>query len=147
MTLTKIEEICARYIGGRDVDWKELAEILHAAWERELDDLKEIAARWMAEGVTQKDRADAAEARVKELERQIAQVARFGGPLAMANSRLAALRLLLKEAWGFPDYPSPGEGMVSDADDALEQEEWRKRYGILSEKITVALAADEEGKG
>ena len=63
MTLTKIEEICARYIGGRDVDWKELAEILHAAWERELDDLKEIAARWMAEGVTQKDRADAAEAR------------------------------------------------------------------------------------
>ena len=83
----------------------------------------------------------------------LAQFASVTGTAAIAQGmreergRVTELRELLKEAWHFPDFPSPGEGMVSDADDALEQEEWRKRYGILSEKITVALAADEEGKG
>lgn len=107
---------------------------------------------------------DAAEARVKELEQanhnlrmeneQVyqasAEIQTVIGQIEDENTsleaRLAALRELLQEAWEFPDFPSPGEGLVSDANDAAKQEDWLRQHSTLNMRIRAALAADEEGK-
>ena len=48
-------------------------------------------------------------------------------------------KALLKEAWQFPDFPSPGEGMVSEAFDIERHNRWLQEWHELNEKIQKAL--------
>ena len=127
----------------RELQERYVSFALHAAWDRELDDLKEIAARWMTEGVTQKERADAAEARVGGLELDIEAWAKTARTVELhllsANARLAALtedgkryRDALNEiaCWG------EGPQVSGKFDEPASAQTAR-----------AALAADEEGKG
>lgn len=51
---------------------------------------------------------------------------------------------LLKERHDFPDYPGPEEGLVSTEDDHAEQDEWRKEYDALDDRIRRALSLTEK---
>lgn len=61
--------------------------------------------------------------------------------LAKAETLLA----LLKEAHEFPDYPSPGEGMDSDAEDWAAQESWRQAWDELDKRVKDALTGAAHG--
>lgn len=55
------------------------------------------------------------------------------------DAELAGLRGLLKEAWEFPEYPGPGEGLVSTEDDHAGQEQWRVDWNALDERVQTQL--------
>jgi hypothetical protein len=67
--------------------------------------------------------------------------------LAQALSERDRLLALLVEAWEFPDYPTPGEGLVSTEEDYAEQEAWREKYEVLDERIHDTAASITEPEG
>lgn len=53
------------------------------------------------------------------------------------------LAALLREAWEFPEYPGPGEGLVSTSEDYIEQDAWRERWEEMDERVRRALGEAE----
>lgn len=55
---------------------------------------------------------------------------------AKAAAELAAL---LRERHEYPDFPGPGEGLVSDEETWKAQEDWRNKFAAIDERIKAAL--------
>lgn len=61
---------------------------------------------------------------------------------ASLAAEVLALRELLRAAWDFPGYPTPGEGLVSTTEDFARQEEWSRDYQMLDARIAAALTQE-----
>jgi hypothetical protein len=68
-----------------------------------------------------------------------AEVAKAKEPFDVALVALDDFSALLQEAWAFPEFPGPGEGLVSTEDDYPAQDEWREKWDALDAKIKAAL--------